>query len=44
MGLIADATGMIEAGFWFVAAAMAGSGLWLVLAMTETDPRINPTP
>lgn len=44
MGLIADATGMLEAGFWFTGVAMAGSGLWLILAMEETHPRLNPAP
>ena len=39
MGLIADAAGMLEAGFWFTGLAMAGSGLWLVLGMEETHPR-----
>ncbi|WP_369955285.1 MFS transporter [Sedimentitalea sp. XS_ASV28] len=42
MGLIADAAGMLEAGFWFTGVAMAGSGLWLILGMTETHPRLNP--
>lgn len=44
MGLIADASGMLEAGFWFTGLAMAGSGLWLMLAMDETHPRLNPAP
>lgn len=44
MGLIADATGMLEAGFWLTSAAMALSGLWLVLRMDETHPRLNPVP
>lgn len=44
MGLIADASGALEAGFWFTALAMAGSGLWLWLAMEETHPRLNPAP
>lgn len=44
MGLIADAAGMLEAGFWFTGAAMILSGLWLVLGMTETHPRFNPAP
>jgi len=39
MGLIADAAGLLEAGFWFTGLAMAGSGLWLVLGMEETHPR-----
>jgi MFS family permease len=38
MGLIADATGLLEAGFWVTGLAMAGSGLWLLLAMEETHP------
>ena len=42
MGLIADATGVLEAGFWVTGLAMAGSGLWLLLAMEETHPRLNP--
>lgn len=44
MGLIADAAGMLEAGFWFTGIAMAASGLWLILAMEETHPRLNPAP
>lgn len=44
MGLIADASGMLEAGFWVTGTAMAVSGLWLVLAMEETHPRLNPAP
>ncbi|UTH48794.1 MFS transporter [Loktanella salsilacus] len=44
MGLIADASGMLEAGFWLTSAAMALSGLWLVLKMDETHPRLNPVP
>lgn len=36
MGLIADATGLIEAGFWLTGVAMLASGLWLLLAMQET--------
>jgi MFS family permease len=42
LGLIADAFGALEAGFWFVAAAMTLSGLWVALAMEETLARINP--
>lgn len=42
MGLIADAAGMLEAGFWFTGLAMAGSGLWLILGMEETHPRLKP--
>lgn len=36
MGLIADAWGQLEAGFWFTGAAMAASGLWLAFGMRET--------
>ncbi len=42
LGLIADYFGALEAGFWFTAAAMAASGLWVALAMEETHARINP--
>lgn len=42
MGLIADAANMLEAGFWFTGIAMALSGLWLVLRLEETHPRLNP--
>lgn len=42
IGVIADATGSMIAGFWFVAAAMAVSGLWVLIAAEETHPRINP--
>ena len=42
MGLIADASGMLEAGFWLTGFAMAGSGLWLIFGMEETHPRLNP--
>ena len=42
LGIIADSFGALEAGFWFTAAAMAISGLWVALAMEETLARINP--
>ena len=42
LGVIADAFGALEAGFWFTAAAMALSGLWVAFAMDETLARINP--
>ena len=42
LGVIADAFGALEAGFWFTAAAMALSGLWVAVAMDETLARINP--
>ncbi len=42
LGVIADAYGALEAGFWFTAIAMAISGLWVAVAMDETLARINP--
>lgn len=42
LGLIADAYGTLEAGFWFTAAAMTLSGLWVAIAMDETLARMNP--
>jgi hypothetical protein len=33
---VANAFGALEAGFWVTAAAMAASGLWVALLMTET--------
>lgn len=41
LGLIADASGSLEAGFWFTAAAMLLSGLWVALAMEETLVRTD---
>jgi MFS family permease len=40
LGVIADAYGGLEAGFWFTAIAMAVSGLWVAVAMDETLPRL----
>ena len=40
IGLIADLTMSIEAGFWFVSAAMAVSGLWVAVFAEETHPRL----
>ena len=42
LGVIADTYRSVEAGFWFTAAAMALSGLWVAIAMDETLARINP--
>jgi MFS family permease len=42
LGVIADTFGALEAGFWFTAAAMALSGMWVAFAMDETLARINP--
>lgn len=42
IGVIADVTGNIEAGFWFTAGAMGLSGLWMLVFAEETHPGINP--
>jgi MFS family permease len=42
LGVIADVYGGLQAGFWFTAAAMAVSGLWVAVAMSETHAGINP--
>ncbi len=42
IGLIADAANSMTAGFWFVAAAMGVSGLWVLIVAEETHPRLNP--
>jgi MFS family permease len=42
LGVIADTFDALEAGFWFTAAAMTLSGLWVAVAMDETLARINP--
>jgi MFS family permease len=42
LGVIADAFGTLEAGFWFTATAMALSGLWVAFVMDETLARLNP--
>ena len=44
LGFIAQAFGMLEAGFLFTASAMALSGLWVAIFMDETLARINPAP
>ncbi|TCD11835.1 MFS transporter [Oricola cellulosilytica] len=44
MGLIADATGVLEAGFLFTGLAMGASALWLIVGMEETHPQLNPAP
>ena len=43
IGFIADATSSVEAGFWFTAAAMGVSGLWVLVAVEETLPRLAKT-
>lgn len=40
MGVLADASGLLEAGFWFTGLAMALSALWLTLGMEETHPSL----
>ena len=40
IGFIADATSSMEAGFWFTAAAMGVSGLWVLVAADETHQRL----
>jgi len=42
LGIIADAFGALEAGFWLTAVAMAFSGLWVAVAMDETLASLNP--
>jgi MFS family permease len=42
MGIVASTLGMLESGFWFVAAAMIVSGLILSKWGEETHPRLNP--
>ena len=44
ISIIADATGSMSAGFWFVAGAMGLSGLWVLIVAEETHPRVNPAP
>jgi MFS family permease len=42
LGLVAHLTGQLESGLWFVAIAMALSGLIVQLVSEETHPRLNP--
>jgi len=42
LGMVAEIAGNIEAGFIFAASAMGLSGLWTLIAVEETHPRINP--
>lgn len=44
LGLAAASTQSVEGAFWFVAAAMALSGLGLAILGEETHPRLNPAP
>ena len=42
LGIVADAWGALEAGFWLTSIAMFLSGLWVAFAMEETLARLNP--
>ena len=42
LGIVAEITGKIEAGFILTAILMALSGLWTLFAAEETHPRLNP--
>ena len=42
LGLVANLTGNIASGFWFVALSMFLSGSVILLAGEETHPRLNP--
>ncbi len=42
LGIVANITGTISSGFWFVAIAMGISGLIVLLVADETHPGINP--
>lgn len=42
IGVIADGFGGLAAGFWITAAAMALSGLWVLLMAQETHPARRP--
>jgi MFS family permease len=42
IGMVAEITGDIEAGFVLTASAMGLSGLWTLIVAEETHPKINP--
>jgi MFS family permease len=42
LGLVANTTGVIETGFWFVTIAMFVSGSLVWIMAEETHPRLNP--
>jgi MFS family permease len=42
LGLVANTTGIIDTGFWFVTIAMFVSGLLVWIMAEETHPRLNP--
>jgi MFS family permease len=44
LGLVANLTHAISAGFWFVAASMLVSGAIVLVWSEETHPRLNPAP
>ena len=42
LGSIAQAAGLIAPAFWFTAALLLASGLWVLLRAEETHPRLHP--
>ncbi|NNM63462.1 MAG: MFS transporter [Burkholderiales bacterium] len=42
LGSIAQAAGLIAPAFWFTAALLLASGLWVFLRVEETHPRLHP--
>ena len=44
LGLAAQFSGQLQAGFWFVALSMLASGALLAWQGEETHPRLNPAP
>ncbi|MDE2187969.1 MAG: MFS transporter [Betaproteobacteria bacterium] len=42
LGCIAQAAGLIAPAFWFTAALLLASGLWVLLRAEETHPRLHP--
>ena len=42
IGMVAEITGDIEAGFMLTAGAMGLSGLWALIVAEEAHPKINP--
>ncbi|OZB76232.1 MAG: MFS transporter [Thiomonas sp. 14-64-326] len=41
LGSIAQVAGLIAPAFWFTAALLLGSGLWVLLRVQETHPRVH---
>jgi len=42
LGLVAQWHGQVAAAFWFTAAVLVASGLWVAWQAEETHPRLNP--